>query len=104
MIIVIIGGRGMIGHRLWASLSKNHQVFGTTRCDKEAIPAIPNIDRSRIVTNLDVLDFFKLEKELSKIEPDIVIDRVAVEITATVPIIFKLHLFGRVGEHVVPEG
>lgn len=74
MKIMILGGSGMLGHRLWMELSKTQDVWVTTRASKSAIPDLPGVDRSRIRPNVDVLDFDNVIRAFASIQPDLAIN------------------------------
>ena len=63
---MILGGSGMLGHRLWMDLSTEHDVWVTVRSPAAAMPDLPGVDRSQIRENVDVIDF-ATEKEFHRV-------------------------------------
>ena len=54
MKILIFGGSGMLGHRLWVDLSSEHDVWVTVRTPATQVPDLPGVDRrDRAITDPD---------------------------------------------------
>lgn len=54
MRILVLGGGGMLGHRLWIELSREHEVWATVRSSGDQVPALRGVDRSRLLEEVDV--------------------------------------------------
>ena len=67
MKILVLGGSGMLGHRIWIELSKKYETIATLRaaCRKINLPCILNVD---------VFDFESLERTIKTVNPDLVIN------------------------------
>lgn len=74
MKILIVGGTGMLGHRLWMDLSNNHDVWGTVRGSADSLPPLKGIVRANICENVDALQFETVQREFERIQPDVVIN------------------------------
>ena len=74
MKILILGGSGMLGHRLWLNLSKEHETWITVRGDGSRIPDHPVFPRKYIRTDVDALNFDQVIRALASIQPDLVIN------------------------------
>jgi dTDP-4-dehydrorhamnose reductase len=74
MRIMILGGSGMLGHRLWIDLSREHDVWVTVRTPASATPKLVGVDRSHIRDSVDVLDFDNVIRAFASIQPDLVIN------------------------------
>ena len=74
MRIVIFGGSGMLGHRLWMDLSRAHDVWITIRGTPSSVPPLPGVDRSRIRDDVDALDFDNVIRAFASIQPDLVLN------------------------------
>ena len=74
MRIVIFGGSGMLGHRLWMDLSRAHDVWITIRGTSSSVPPLPGVDRSRISDDVDALDFDNVIRAFASIQPDLVLN------------------------------
>jgi dTDP-4-dehydrorhamnose reductase len=74
MRIVILGGSGMLGHKMWQFFAyKFKEVYATVRKDKSCYKG--DIFRSEnVIESLDLTDFKKVEKVLADISPDVVIN------------------------------
>ena len=78
MKIAVIGATGMLGHRIFSSLSENHDVYGIVRTDNKNLYQFPNIKEENVFDNIDILDFKKLEETLIAISPELVINGVGI--------------------------
>jgi len=74
MKILIVGGTGMLGHRLWMDLGHNHQVWGTVRGQVEDFPSLPNIPRDQVCAGVDALDFQSVRRVVESIQPEVIIN------------------------------
>ena len=74
MKILILGGSGMLGHRLWLNLSLHHETWVTVRGDAAQFPNLPVFRRDRVRPNVDALNFDEVTRALASIQPDLVIN------------------------------
>lgn len=69
MKILVVGAGGMLGHLLYSELKKNHQVWGTVRSGKW---------NPELFDGYDVDDLEKIEKLISELKPDFVLNCVGI--------------------------
>lgn len=75
MKILILGGSGMLGHRLWINLSKNHEVWVTVRGDGTEISENFGFPARKYIRPLvDALNFDQITRAVASIQPDLVIN------------------------------
>ena len=74
MKVVLLGGTGMLGHRLWINLQKQHDVWVTVRGEGNPFPAVPQFPSDRIVRRVDALASDDVIGALGAIRPDLVIN------------------------------
>jgi dTDP-4-dehydrorhamnose reductase len=75
MKILILGGSGMLGHRLWINLSKNHEVWVTVRGTGNEIPDFTGFPSRKYIRPLvDALNFDQITRAVASIQPDLVIN------------------------------
>jgi dTDP-4-dehydrorhamnose reductase len=74
MKIMILGGSGMLGHRLWMDLSGTHDVWVTIRTPTSLMPDLPGVDRSHIRDSVDMLDFDNVMRAFAAVQPELVIN------------------------------
>jgi dTDP-4-dehydrorhamnose reductase len=74
MKILILGGSGMLGHRLWINLSKVHETWVTVRGDGSEIPDASEFPRKYIRPIVDALNFDQVIRAMASIQPDLVIN------------------------------
>lgn len=74
MKILVLGGSGMLGHRLWINLRKEHEVWVTVRGDNNPFPDNPEFPEEFIRYRVDGLIFDEVTRALASIQPDLVIN------------------------------
>jgi len=75
MKILILGGSGMVGHRLWINLSREHETWVTVRGSTSPFPDIPEYPQKKYVRlNVDAQSFDEVTRALASIQPDLVIN------------------------------
>lgn len=74
MRILIFGGSGMLGHRLWLNLSQNHETWVTVRKDLSQIPDIPEFPRRYILPYVDALLNEGIQNAINSVHPDLVVN------------------------------
>jgi dTDP-4-dehydrorhamnose reductase len=75
MRILILGGSGMVGHRLWVNLSKEHETWVTVRGSSSPFPEISMLpQRSFVRPNVDAQSFDEVTRALASIQPELVIN------------------------------
>jgi dTDP-4-dehydrorhamnose reductase len=78
MKLLILGGTGMLGHRLWSTFGPHYDVWATVRDHASKIPAIPGIDRSKILDLFDSNNLENLSVLLKNLRPDVVINCIGI--------------------------
>lgn len=75
MRVLILGISGMLGSRVFRTLSKNNtlEVFGSLR-SPDVLPCFKPELHSRILTGLDVLNTSKLEETIQSLRPQVIIN------------------------------
>jgi len=99
MRILILGGDGMLGHRLLAEFEGRHDAAVTLRGPFERYAAFPVLNSGKCFCDVDALDFGSIEQAVRIFEPQVVINaigivkqrddaddrRLAIEINALLP-------------------
>lgn len=76
MRVVILGGSGMLGHKLWQTLAPR---FETTATFRRVPPAASKIfDKSQSMEGVAADQFDTVEKALSQVRPDVVVNCVGI--------------------------
>src|SRR5688572_4459918 len=79
MRILILGGTGMLGHKLWQHLSQRFdETYATVRLQREAYARFGLFDHARIIDNTNVEDFGLLKRVLERVAPTVIVNCVAV--------------------------
>ncbi len=78
MKVLIIGGTGMLGHKLVQILGRRFEVFSTIRGDFETVERFGIFERERTICGLDVRRISDLTSMIEKIDPDVVINSVGI--------------------------
>jgi len=74
MKILILGGSGMLGHRLWMNLRKEHEVWVTVRQTSSPFPPRLEFPTNSVRTDVDASNFDQVTRALASIQPDLVIN------------------------------
>lgn len=74
MRVLILGGTGMLGHRLWMDLGRTHETWATIRGPAAALPDLPGIDRGRAIEGVEALQFESVMRAFGEARPDVVIN------------------------------
>jgi dTDP-4-dehydrorhamnose reductase len=74
MKILILGGSGMLGHRLWINLRKEHEVWITVRGEHNPFSQVPEFPEEFIRYRVDGMIFDEVTRALASIQPDLVIN------------------------------
>lgn len=78
MKVLIIGGSGMLGHKLVQLLQTNHVVGTTLRGTFEEYNQYGFFEKDRIFENIDVEDISSVERVIQNFHPQIIINAVGV--------------------------
>lgn len=78
MKVLILGGSGMLGHKLVQTLSPQVETWSTVRGPFTDFADIGIFDRQSTIDDVDVRDFPALAKTISELRPDVVINAVGV--------------------------
>ncbi|MCG2711581.1 MAG: SDR family oxidoreductase [Candidatus Omnitrophica bacterium] len=80
MRILILGGSGMLGHKLWRHLSARFSdTFVVLRKSRQAYKEFKLFeDSEHVVDNIDAMDFYLIQSVLGKIRPDVVLNCVGI--------------------------
>lgn len=81
MRILILGGNGMIGHKMYQVLSqKYNDTWVTLRTDLNLLSYKDWFNKDKVIDNFEINDSEKLKKILDQIDPTIIINAVGVTI------------------------
>lgn len=78
MRALVLGGAGMLGHRLWRELSQRMDAFATVRGPYQHYASLGWFDDERVVDDVDVLADADLDRAFSVAQPDVVVNAVGV--------------------------
>ncbi len=78
MSVLIIGGTGMLGHKLYQRLKLRFEVFATIRSDFESVKRFEIFAKPSIVTGVDVTDAAAIRRAIETVRPDCVVNCVGV--------------------------
>lgn len=76
--IVILGGAGMLGHKLYQIYRDRFDVYATVRGPYSSYSRYNIFDKNCIIENLDVLDYDKVTGVLGDLQADVVINCIGI--------------------------
>ncbi|MGQ9889901.1 MAG: dTDP-4-dehydrorhamnose reductase family protein [Aggregatilineales bacterium] len=74
LTVLILGGTGMLGHRLLLDLSPHYPTWATVRGRTDALAALPGVDPARLIGGVDALRCESVVKAVAAARPDVVIN------------------------------
>lgn len=78
MKVLIFGGNGMLGHKIYQVFEKKLETYCTLRRNYSKYGSLNLFDEKRVFENINVQDFSKVSNCLRELLPDIVINAVGV--------------------------
>jgi len=78
MRVLILGGTGMLGHRLWMDLSPAHEVHVAIRGQAGQVPARDELPRHRLHAGVDAARFDRVIETIQLVQPDVLVNCVGV--------------------------
>jgi dTDP-4-dehydrorhamnose reductase len=83
MRILILGGSGMLGHKLWQLFGRRFDTYVTVRRPIESHFQSGILDRERTLTNVTAEDFGSVVKAVDSLQPQVVVNAVGIVKQAT---------------------
>jgi dTDP-4-dehydrorhamnose reductase len=81
MHILILGGEGMLGHKVFQVLSGRFETFAAFRSVDGLwthYPMYVDVDRSHTIGGVDVMDFNTVVRAFAQVEPDVVVNCIGI--------------------------
>ena len=78
MRVLVLGGSGMLGHKLIQVLGKSFEVFTTIRSDFEKCSRYRIFDKNKTFENVDAENFDEIKRIIIDIKPDVIINAVGI--------------------------
>jgi len=81
MKIIVLGGDGMLGHKMFQVVKDRfHETFCTLHgnIDDDVHSKIPLFQEGNVIENFDVMDFNHVQKTLSNLSPDYIINCIGI--------------------------
>lgn len=81
MRILILGGEGMLGHKVFQVLSGRFETFGTFRSFNglwTRYPVYANVDQSHTIGGVDAMDFDTVVRAFAQVKPAVVINCIGI--------------------------
>jgi len=78
MRVLIIGGSGMLGHKLVQILGQKFDVWTTVRADLESYKKYPIYRYEKTIEDVNVENIISVERAIEKIKPEVVINATGV--------------------------
>lgn len=78
MKILVVGGGGMLGHKLTQVLQKKFDLWATVRTDNKRYEKYGIFNKSRVVSNIAIEDLSSVEAAVKGIEPDVIVNAIGI--------------------------
>jgi dTDP-4-dehydrorhamnose reductase len=79
--ILILGGEGMLGHKVFQVLNQRFETYATFQDNKglwTKLPIYEEVDRRRVLSNVNALDFDSLVRAMAQVKPGLVINCIGI--------------------------
>lgn len=76
--VLILGGSGMLGHKLWQTLSPRFDTFATFRRAPGSYRSLEIFDEARMLGGIRAEDFETVERAFAIVKPEVVINCIGV--------------------------
>lgn len=78
MRVLILGGSGMLGHKLWQTFAERFDAYATFRQTPGAYARCEIFDPARSVGHVSAQDFDSVVRALARVRPDVVVNCVGI--------------------------
>lgn len=78
MRVLILGGSGMLGHKLWQVFRARFDTWVTVRGNFREYARYNLFDRQRLVEGVNALDFDTIVKAMASVQPDVVVNCIGI--------------------------
>jgi len=78
MRVLVLGGAGMLGHRVWLSLRERFETFVTLRGDAGAYARFGVFDAPRTLDGVDGARFETVARAFTRVHPDVVVNCIGI--------------------------
>jgi dTDP-4-dehydrorhamnose reductase len=76
--ILVLGGNGTVGHKMYQVLSKKYDTFATIRTYSDTLRNMGVFKRDRVIENVDVFNMAQISAALDQLHPDCVINCIGI--------------------------
>lgn len=81
MRILILGGEGMLGHKVYQELNQRFETYATFQDNRglwSRLPIYEKVDRRCVLSNVNALDFDSLVRAMAQVKPGVVINCIGI--------------------------
>lgn len=78
MKVLILGAAGMLGHKLWQTLSSRYETWGTIRSGRGAYTPLGLFDINRLLPHVEATDFRAVAAAIEQVRPNIVVNCIGI--------------------------
>ena len=78
MKVLVLGGKGMLGHKMWQVISQHFETYVTMRQPVSAYSHYGIFDLERAKGGIDCLNFDSIVKVIGEIKPDVVVNCIGI--------------------------
>ncbi len=78
MRVLILGGAGMLGHKLWQVFRDRFDTWVTVRADYQAYSRYNFFDPQRTMSSVDAFDFDSVTRAVAQVQPHVVVNCIGI--------------------------
>lgn len=76
--VLILGGSGMLGHKLWQTLSLRFDTYATVRRPARDYADLGVFDQNRLLDGVVLQDFVRVEEAIVSLRPDVIVNCIGI--------------------------
>lgn len=78
MRVLILGGAGMLGHKLWQVFQDRFDTWVTVRADYQAYSRYGFFDPQRTLSSVDAFDFDSVTRAVAQVQPQVIVNCIGI--------------------------
>lgn len=76
--VLVLGGGGMLGHKLWQRFSARFDTWVTVRMDRVVYRSIADTPAHMVVSGVDATDLESIQRALRTVRPDVIVNAIGI--------------------------
>ncbi len=78
MRVLILGGTGMLGHKVWQEFDKKFDTWVTIRGPAGPWQHLPFFRKEKVIENVDAFSHESISRALAQVQPEVVVNCIGI--------------------------